>query len=449
MILANKKILNWGGISITLGFILSFLPLNISLATGDNLRDQAFESLWHEHADQAVDLFQSYLAANPGQRDPATLHGLALALSWNSQQDEALKIYSELITANATDGEALIGKARAQIWANRLAEGWRSLRTIENQTDFTPQARQAAGEFALKVLNEYTPRAEVSWHATWDSDNLNVQRISTLYATTMGHGVLVQTGPQTSFYTQTAQPGVTALRWQVLVTTGLAPRLTIHGLGWFDHFGSKKPLFSGVDKLNWSRPGGDAWLTWQASSRLRFDGGAASQAIDTYLGFAQKIGYTQESLSGDWILIPRLTLSAAGLHARYSDSNRKLLGRLTAGWHGEGTVEIDLRASFTHMDFTRPYPGGYWSPDWVRNGSLQAKAKVQGKRITLTCETSLGREKEANSRTITVGGGSLRLGYRITSDWFVAVSGGHSRSSFSTASGYRRTFLGLTIKGNF
>ncbi len=412
-------------------------------------RREAFANLWHEHADRAVRQFNTWLRNHPDDRDPDLLRGLALALSWYGLQHRAENIYLELIAANADDGDARIGLARARIWDNRLRQGWRTLRAVETDPTLAAGTRREAGDFALRVLDEYTPAAEITWRGNWDSDDLGIQRLSALAAATLAGRILVQTGPRLSFYTQPGQPDVTALRWQVLATTGLAPHLSLHAQGWFEHFGSGRPPAGTPDKLDWNRPGADTWLTWQPVSRLRFDGGVASQPVETYLAFGHRIGFTQENLSCDWRMTRSLALGVSGTRAVYSDDNRRLQGRLQAGWHYEGPLDLDLTASFTHLDFTRPYPGGYWSPDWVRNGSLAAKAKWYGRRWTLALEGSVGLETEAGAEGITVGGGSGRVGLRVSDQWLIALEAGHSRSSFSTASGYHRTFAGLSLRGVF
>ncbi len=430
-------------------FALGNPALETTAADAPDLREEAYANLWNEHADRAVKLFRRWQKEHPDQMDTDTRRGLALALSWDGRQEEAREIYAQLVGTDSLDGEARIGLARAWIWDNQLAKGWRTLGSTETDLQLTPQSRNEAGDFALKVLNEYTPTSATTWRGSWDSDHLHIHRFSTLYATTFANGILVQTGPRVSLFSQATRPDVTALRWQCLVTAGLAQDLSFHGLGWLEHFRSRDPLPGNTDNLDWMRPGADAWITWQATSRLRFDAGGASQPVDTYLGFARRIGYEQESLSCDWRLTRKFAVGASGIRATYSDNNRRLLGRLTASWHHEGFMEMDLTASYTHLDFTRPYPGGYWSPDWVRNGSLTAKVKAQRNRWTMTLEGSVGLEREAGAGATTVGGGSARLGMRVTSNWFIALDGGHSRSSFSTASGYSRTFAGLVFKGVF
>ncbi len=434
----------------TAACLLAGLPCAQAVADDStDLRQEAFANLWNEHADRAVTQFGTWLRNHPDDRDPDTLRGLALALSWYGLQRRAERVYLELIAADAADGDARIGLARARIWDNRLREGWRDLRAVETDQTLDAATRREAGDFALRVLDEYTPTAQITWRGNWDSDDLDIQRLSALGAATIAHGILVQTGPRLSYYTQPGRPDVTALRWQALAVTGLTPHLSLHAQGWFEHFGSSGPLAGSTDKLDWNRPGADAWLTWQPVSRLRLDGGAASQPVETYLAFAHKIGFTQENLSGDWRLTRRLALGASGTRAVYSDGNRRLQGRLQAVWHYEGPLDLDLTASFTHLDFTRPYPGGYWSPDWVRNGSLAARAKWYGRRWTLTLEGSVGLETEAGAEGITVGGGSGRVGLRVSDRWLIALEAGHSRSSFSTASGYHRTFAGLSLRGVF
>jgi len=101
------------------------------------------------------------------------------------------------------------------------------------------------------------------------------------------------------------------------------------------------------------------------------------------------------------------------------------------------------------MDFSIPYPGGYWAPEWVRNGSIEATVKTRTRRMTFMLNGSIGLEQEFNSDTLTVGGASGRVGWRFSRGWLAALEGGYSKSSFATASGYSRTFANLSVRALF
>ncbi len=414
-----------------------------------DLRGRAYAELWNEHADRAVDLFGRWLADHPDDRDPSTRRAYALALSWYGLQGRAEEVYGSLVEDDSLDAEARIGLARSRIWSNRLRRGWRDLRAVEDDGRLTADQRAEAGDFALKVLDEYMPTGEFTWRGNWDSDDLTTHRLRALGAATPVGGLLVQAGPRLSLFSQPARPDAAATGVHVHVETGLAPHLSLHATGWYDHFSSDGALAETGSKLDWNRPGIDSWLTWQPTSRLRFDGGAASMPVETYVAFGKELGFEQENLSCDWRFARWFSAGASGTRATYSDGNRRLQGEVRASWRHEGAFDLDVTAAITHGDFTLPYPGGYWAPDWVRNGHLSAKAKWWGRRWTVTLDGSIGLEKESGADAITVGGGSGRLGLRVSPAWLIALEVGHSRSALATSSGYHRTFAGLSVRGVF
>ena len=101
------------------------------------------------------------------------------------------------------------------------------------------------------------------------------------------------------------------------------------------------------------------------------------------------------------------------------------------------------------MDFSIPYPGGYWAPDWVRNGSIEATLKTRTRTMTFRLNGSIGQEKELGSDAQTVGGASARVGWRFSPGWLAALEGGYSKSAFASASGYSRTFASLSVRALF
>jgi hypothetical protein len=135
--------------------------------------------------------------------------------------------------------------------------------------------------------------------------------------------------------------------------------------------------------------------------------------------------------------------------ADYSDGNEKRKGTLRVDWRREGRWDISVGPVLTYMDFSRPYPGGYWAPDWVRNGSLAATVKTRTGRLTFGLNGSLGLEMEQGADSQTVGGASGRVGWRFARGWLAALEGGYSKSAFASASGYSRTFANLSVRALF
>ena len=409
----------------------------------------AYQKLWREDADQAVFYFRRYLARHPDQDNRDVRSGLALAYSWSGRQAEAIVLYRQLATEDPSDGGARVGLARTLIWNNQLHEGWRELRGVEDEFPLDSAAGAESRNFALTVLDSYTPTLDVSVTASFDSDDLDIWRLSAVGAVTVLGNQLLQIMPGYALYRHPDHADLRAPRLGLGLVGALRHNWSYHLYGWLDLFTSAEPLFGRTEKLDWQRPGGDFWLTWLPAARWRIDFGGTSQAVETYYALDQHLHYEQANLSADWRFARRWTLTAAGNLADYSDGNSKRRGALQLFWKREGRVTVTAGPSLTYMDFSDPYPGGYWAPDWVRNGSFTVRLNARTRTMTFAVDGSVGTEKEPGSEAITVGGLSGRIGWRLGPDVLLAVQGGHSQSRFSSAGGYKRTFVGLSLRAMF
>jgi hypothetical protein len=409
----------------------------------------AYQKLWREDADKAVFYFRRYLARHPDQDNREVRKALALALSWSGRQPEAVALYRQLVAEDPSDGGARVGLGRTLLWDNRLHEGFTVLRGVEDEYPTSDPAGRESRDFLLTVLDGYTPHLEGRFEASWDSDDLDITRVGVNGAVTIFGNKLLQVMPRWSTYRMPDRPDIDSWRLAAGFVSALNHRWSVHAYGWVDRFTGQEPLFGQPDKLDWTRPGGDLWFTWLPAPRWRVDFGGTSQAVETFFALANEIGYHQANLSADYRLARRWKLVVAGEAADYSDGNEKLKGTARLTWRREGRWEFHAGPVFTYMDFKLPYPGGYWSPDWVRNGSIEATVKTRLDRWTFKLNGSIGSEKELGSNAITVGGASLRVGWRFAPAWLAAVEGGYSKSSFATASGYSRTFANASVRAFF
>jgi hypothetical protein len=408
----------------------------------------AYQKLWREDAEKAIFYFRRYLARHPDRENRDVRRGLALALSWSGRQDQAVALYRELLAKDADDHAARLGLGRALIWDNRLAAGAAVLRDLAADPRATGAARRGADDFLLTVLDGYDPHLDLRWRASWDSDDLDIQRAQARGRTNLG-SVLLEAGVRRSWYAQPGQPDATGDRLRLGAVVPLARNWTLHAYGWLDRFTSDGPVTFTAADLDWTRPGGDAWLTWIATARLRLDLGAASQKLETYQALAEEIHHDLANLSAEWRLARRWTLSASGQLADFSDGNARR--RATAGlhWRREGRWGWRVGPVASFMDYDDPYPGGYWAPDWVRNARLQVVLQRRWPRLLARLDGSLGREKEPGAEAITVGGISGHLGWRLGERWLLQLDVGYTRSRFTTASGYSRTAAGVGLRGLF
>jgi hypothetical protein len=411
---------------------------------GDEL---AFQKLWHEEHDKAIFYFRRYLARHPGERNRDARKGLALAYSWSGRQDRAIALYRELVAEDPTDLDARLGLGRALVWDNQLHAGYQELRAIEQEHAGSPGAR-GAGQFLLTVLDEYDPHLDLRWDGIWDSDELTIHRITALGRKGVGPALL-EAGVSPAWYRQPGQPGVAAPRFRLGLVTPLAHDWALHAYGWVDRFTSDGPLPQDGQELDWTRAGGDAWLTWLPTSRWRFDLGAGSQVVETYEAFAKRLHHEQVNLSADWRLARRWTLSGAVQYADYSDDNTRRRGSARLVYHRPGTWDWSAGTVLYYMDYEQPYPGGYWAPDWVRNGSLSLRVQRRWQRVVAQLDGSYGLEREAGSEAIAVGGIHGHLGWRLAPGWLVSGDLGYSRSRFTSDRGYERTAATLRVRALF
>lgn len=172
-------------------------------------------------------------------------------------------------------------------------------------------------------------------------------------------------------------------------------------------------------------------------------------AVETYEAFEKELNFNQASISADWRFARKFTFGASGVFGDYSDGNNKRRGSAQLFWSHEGKLKIMTGPTLTYMDFTNPYPGGYWAPDWVRNASWRLMLEARNGRMTFKLDGSLGLEQELGSDALTVAGVSGRWGWRLGDSTLIAAEAGYSRSRFSSASGYNRKFIGLSLKAMF
>ncbi len=412
-------------------------------------KELAYQKLWREDAEKAIFYFHRYLARHPGQENREARKGLALAYSWSGRQPEAIALYRQLVKENPNDGGSRVGLGRTLIWNNELPEGFAVLRGVETEFPTGSSPRVDSENFLLTYLDGYTPPWEIKATVSWDSDDLDIQRLTGTGAFTVLGNKLAMISPQVAVYRQPGHSRITAPRLGGGLVGALAHNWTVHAHAWLDMFRSAEPLFGAPEKLSWNRLGGDLWFTWLPAPRWRVDFGGNSSAVETFYALNNHLHYEQANLSADWRFARRFTAGVAGNLADYSDGNTKKRAKAHLRWRREGRWEFHLGPELVYMDFTRPYPGGYWAPDWVRSASLGATVKTRTGRVTWQANGSLGWEKETGSDAVTVGGISGRVGWRFRPGLLLAAETGYSKSSLAADSGYNRLFASLALRGHF
>lgn len=412
-------------------------------------KEIAFQKLWREDADKAIFYFQRYLALHEGQENRDVRRGLALAYSWSGRQPEAVAMYRQLAKEDPADGGSRVGLGRSLTWNNELREGFAVLRQAEDEFPQDSGTKREARNFLLTYLDSYTTSLGVEAKASWDSDDLDIYRVTGTGAFTVLGNKLALFQPAFATYRQPGHADISAPRLGAGLVGNFTHNWAFHAYGWMDFFRSQDPLFGSPEKLEWNQPGGDVWLTWLPAAKWRVDFGGNSQAVETFYALNQELHYEQANASIDWRFARHWSWGLAGNLADYSDGNTKKKAKANLRWKREGRWQLQLGPDLTYMDFTNPYPGGYWAPDWVRNGSLVAILSTRGQRWTFQIDGSLGQEKETGADAITVGGASARWGWRVSQGSLLAVQAGYSKSSLTADSGYDRKFAAVNFKAAF
>jgi len=409
----------------------------------------AYQKLWREDADKAIFYFKRYLARHPDENNRDVRKGLAQAYSWSGRQKEAIALYRELVAEDGTDGGARLGLGRSLIWNNELHEGYAVVRAVEDGFEADSNAGRESSNFLLTVMDSYTPHLGLTAAASYDSDGLDIYRFTADGHLEVFGNKLLQIAPSVAQFRMPDQANIFAPRLQMGLVGTMAHNWSFHAYAWLEHYSSKEPINNNTEKLDWLRPGGDVWLTWMATPRLRIDFGGSSMALETYQAFDEHIDFQQASASFDWRFARHFTLGGVGMLADYSDGNSRRNGAAHLFWGREGRLKILTGPTLTYMDFSDPYPGGYWAPDWVRNASWRLMLETRTKSMTFKLDGSVGLEEELGSEALTVAGVAGRWGWRLGDRTLLAAEAGYSRSRFSSASGYNRKFASLSLKAMF
>ncbi len=410
----------------------------------------AYQKLWREDAEKAIFYFKRYLARHPDEINRDVRKGLAQAYSWSGRQKEAVALYRQLVAEDSSDGGARLGLGRSLIWNNELRKGTRVVRSIEDEFPAGSAPGRESSDFLLTVMDNYTTHLGLHGTGSWDSDGLDIYRTTADVHFEVFGNKLLQVAPIATLYRMPEKAKIFSPKMQFGLVGTMARNWSFHIYAWIEHFRSRAPISTtATDELKWTRPGGDFWITWIAMPRLRMDFGGSNMIVETYPGFENHLNFSQASISADWRFARKFTLGGVGIYGDYSDGNTKRSGAAHLFWNREGKLKIMTGPTFTYMDFTDPYPGGYWAPDWVRNGSWRLMLETRSGKMTFKIDGSIGLEQELGSDALTVAGVAGRWGWRLGDRTLVSAEAGYSRSRFSSASGYNRKFVGLSLKAMF
>lgn len=175
-----NRVIIWGFSSLVTLLMVSAAP---ALAQPSSVVEQAREAARSDRNREAADLFKQALASDPSLRrqllhelaDQLTYsdraaeavplyrevlawpdlseedrwrakRGLALALAWSGQHQEAVQAYSELLERDPNDRDARLNRGKVQGWRHRYGAAERDLRLLLARDPNDAEARRALAE---------------------------------------------------------------------------------------------------------------------------------------------------------------------------------------------------------------------------------------------------------------------------------------------------------------
>lgn len=399
--------------------------------------------------------------------------GLALALSWNDQLDEALRIYAGLVSEDPGSFEARRDAARILSWRGRHRAARAKLAALvaERPDDsetavLLAQAERWSGRpdlasamlrgllsrhpdhlVAGRLLRELEilqrPRSKAGGNVSNQSDGLGIATAWIGHDATYDGG-LSEAGAMVEQVRYLPDPG-----------KGEDIRVWRPGLRGRHRFGDswEANASASVDLI---RPTGagpsrdvltfDAWGTYWPGDTVRLDAGLKRATFDNTKSQLLGVVALTGSLSCDVTPNERVVLKARGDYGDLTDGNRR------TGWSAEGSYRILHRprlaigVRYSGFAFADQLDGGYFNPK--RYQSLVATAHAWGtiaSRVEWDVEGNWGREfvvPDGDKPTWGVGG---KLTWRPGEALEIKGWGGHFDSRQASSAGFARSWIGASM----
>jgi hypothetical protein len=475
------------------------------------LRELADQLTYGERSEEAIPLYREVLAGPPAtaeQTRRARL-GLALALSWSGDKEEALAEYEGLLAEDPEDQDALLGRARVMSWLDHQGPAKEAYEQVLERDPDSRSARRSLGRVqswrgkhrdAERRLSEYlkdhpddaeavfllaqsqdwlgrpdraqrTLRRHLAQHPdderarqlldkiefrqrpgtridhaeSHQSNHLRISRTRVKGSFRFNDGRTV-VGPVYQFHRYDAPSND-------IVDEILVNRPGLHARHRFDDTFEWNGRFF-VDVID-SRGGGDdhvkptfdTWFTAFPNDVLRFDVGAKRRNFDSVKSLTRGVTATYARASMDVVPDEKTRGTARFSWGDYSDGNNRTWWQLDARRRVWNHPRIYAGWQYTGFDFTKLKSNGYFNPNTYHSNmaTLRLEGRV-GERFRYDLRGAGGWEIENPGRDKAIWNAGSSLAYMFLPG--LELEAGYFFFSSRTASdtGFERGTGTLTLR---
>ncbi len=443
---------------------------------GEWLPELADQLTWSGRPGEAVALYREAIetTTDPARERRARL-GLALALSWDGDQRDALVEYDRLVAQDPNDLTARLGRARVLSWMDRQGEAlaeyesvlrdhpgdleasrgvgrvqsWRgrhrtAVAGMQELLASHPHDRQAtaimaesldwmgrpdrserllrdqiaadpADERAIGLLDDIEfrqrPRVDVDWSESHQSNHLRITRTSLDSRFTLGDGRTF-VGPR--YELGVYDPDEGPVRDILVMRPGLHAG---HRMG--DDFAWQGSFFVDVIDTRGAsgdhvRPTYDTFFTWWPNDLLRFDVGSSRSTFDNEQSLREGLTATYANASMD-VTPDELTRVTTRFNwGSYSDGNERTWGQFEVERRVWNHPRVTTGFRYTGFGFSKLEYNGYYNPERYHSNEVLLRASDRvGEKLRWYVGGSAGWEIQSPGRNKAIWSAGASLGYPI------------------------------------
>jgi tetratricopeptide (TPR) repeat protein len=476
------------------------------------LPELADQLTWSGSPGEAVPLYREALAAAEGpEAERRARLGLALALSWDGANAEALAEYDALLARDPSDRQARLGRARVLSWMDRQGpafaeyeavlrdhpddleaargvgrvQSWRGRQRdasarMEALLGAHPHDRQATvilaesldwmgrPDRAERVLRDQVaadpadsrsarllddiefrqrPALRLDWKESHQSNDLRITTTELDSRFQFGDGRSFA-GPRYAFHV--FDPDGSPAKEILVARPGLQAGHRFH-----DAFAWNGAFFVDVIETRGAsgdhlRPTFDTFFTYWPNDTLRFDVGASRTTFDNEQSLRDGETATYANASMD-VRPDELTLLTTRFNwGAYSDGNSRTWWQLEAERRLWNHPRLSAGFRYTGFDFARIEPSGYWNPDAYHANELLLRASDRvGERLRWYVGGSGGYEIQRRGSDKAIWSAGASLAYQIVRQTELEVAYDFFSSRTAASSGFERGTGRLTLRQTF
>jgi thioredoxin-like negative regulator of GroEL len=476
------------------------------------LPELADQLTWSGRPGFAVPLYRETIetATDPARERRARL-GLALALSWEGAQFDALAEYDRLVAQDPGDRVARLGRARVLSWMDRqgpaLAEyegvlrdhpgdleasrgvgrvqSWRGRHRdasakMQDLLESHPHDRQAtailaesldwmgrpdrservlrdqlaadpADERAIGLLDDIEfrqrPRVDVDWRESHQSNDLRITTTSLVSRFSLGDGRTF-VGPR--YELGIFDPDEGPVKDILVMQPGLQA-----GHRWSDAFAWQGSFFVDVIDTRGAsgdhvRPTYDTFFTYWPSDLLRFDVGSSRSTFDNETALRKGLTAIYANASMDVTPNELTRLTTRFNWGSYSDGNQRTWWQLEAQRRVWQHPRLTTGLRYTGFGFAKQEYNGYFNPKRYHSNELLLRASDRvGEKLRWYVGGSFGWEIQSPGKDKPIWGAGASLAYPIVRRLEIEAAYDFSSSRTAGSSGFERGTGRLTLRQVF